>query len=119
MMVITGRTTGRERTMADTTLQQLHREGQSPWYDNIRRSLVSSGELQRLIDLGISGMTTNPTYFEKAIGHSDEYDEQFRQLVAEGKDTPEIYQALVVEDIRNCAGVLRPIYEASNAADGY
>jgi len=105
--------------MTKTTLQQLHDFGQSPWYDNIRRSLLTSGELQKLIDQGIRGMTTNPTYFEKAIGHSDEYDEQFRALVAEGKDTPAIYEALVVDDIRNCADVLRPIYDASNGADGY
>src|SRR5215469_3588093 len=98
--------------MAKTTLQQLLELGQSPWYDNIRRSLITTGELQRLIDLGIRGMTTNPTYFEKAIGHSDEYDEQLRALVAAGNDTPAIYEALVVQDIRNCADIPRPIYDS-------
>ncbi len=106
--------------MAKTTLQRLyHEQGQSPWIDNITRSMISSGELQQLIDDGIRGLTSNPTIFEKAISSSDDYEAALRELVAGGAGSTEIYEALVVEDIRNAADVLRPLYESSNGGDGF
>ncbi|MEA2687817.1 MAG: transaldolase / glucose-6-phosphate isomerase, partial [Candidatus Eremiobacteraeota bacterium] len=64
-------------------LRELADVGQSIWLDNIRRSMFASGELQRLIDLGLRGMTSNPTIFEKATGSGSDYDEQLRTLVDE------------------------------------
>ncbi|MBV8198913.1 MAG: transaldolase, partial [Candidatus Eremiobacteraeota bacterium] len=62
-------------------LQQLLEAGQSVWLDNLRRSMFASGELKRLIDLGLRGMTSNPTIFEKAIGSGNDYDAQLRELI--------------------------------------
>lgn len=106
--------------MAKTTLQRLYDEqGQSPWIDNITRTMISSGELQQLVDDGIRGLTSNPTIFEKAISSSDDYESALRELVAGGASSSEIYEELVVEDIRNAADVLRPLYESSNGGDGF
>ena len=69
------------------TVQQAQQIGQSMWYDNIRRGLLTSGEMQRLIDLGITGLTSNPTIFEKAIAGSTDYDEAMRALARAGSGT--------------------------------
>ena len=87
--------------MAKTKLQQLAELGQSPWLDNIRRSLITSGGLQELIDRGIVGVTANPTIFEKAISGSTDYDDAIEQLVKEGKSSADIYKILIIEDISN------------------
>jgi transaldolase len=100
-------------------LQEVQRLGQSIWYDSIRRGLIRSGELQRLIDLGVSGLTSNPTIFEKAIAGSADYDEALLDLARSGKSTEEIYEALVMEDIRAVADLLRPIYDRTDGADGF
>ncbi len=106
--------------MATSKLRQLYDEqGQSPWIDFITRDLVRSGDLQKLIDEGIRGLTSNPTIFEKAISSGEEYEDPMRELVARGAGSSEIYDALVVEDIRSAADVLRPLYENTNGADGY
>jgi transaldolase/glucose-6-phosphate isomerase len=99
-------------------LVALQREGQSVWYDNIRRSLISSGELQRLVDEdGVLGVTSNPAIFEKAIGGGNEYDEQIKLLL---RRTPsEIFEQLAVEDIRHAADVLARVYKATKRRDGY
>ena len=101
------------------TLQQLLEHGQSPWIDNITRGMLTGGELQRLIDLGIVGLTSNPTIFQKAIGAGSDYDDALRQLVKEGKSIDEIYDALVLGDIRNAADILQQVYDRSNGADGF
>ncbi|HWE64661.1 MAG TPA: transaldolase [Chloroflexota bacterium] len=101
------------------TLQQLLEHGQSPWIDNITRGMLTGGELQRLIDLGIVGLTSNPTIFQKAIGSGTDYDEALQQLVREGKDIDAIYDALVLDDIRNAARILRPVYDRMNGNDGF
>jgi transaldolase len=101
------------------TLQQLLEHGQSPWIDNITRGMLSGGELQRLIDLGIVGLTSNPTIFQKAIGSGADYDEALQQLVREGKDVDAIYDALVLDDIRSAARILRPVYDRANGSDGF
>jgi transaldolase len=100
-------------------IQQLGRLGQSVWYDNIRRGLIESGELQRLIDLGVTGLTSNPTIFQKAIAESSDYDEALEALAASGSSVDQIYEALTVDDIRAAADLLRSAYDDSAAADGY
>jgi transaldolase len=100
-------------------LQQLLDEGQSPWIDNITRNMLTSGTLQSLIDQGIVGLTSNPTIFQKAIGGSQDYDDALRELVRQGKSAADIYDALVLDDIRNAAGTLRSIYDRTNGRDGY
>ena len=101
------------------SMQQVRGLGQSLWYDNIRRGLLTSGELARLIELGISGVTSNPTIFEKAIAGSTDYDEALTALAQEGKEVREIYETLAIEDIQTAADLLRPIYEETSGADGY
>ncbi len=101
-------------------LQQLQQLGQSVWYDNIDRTQLVSGEFKRLLDEdGILGVTANPTIFEKSISHGHAYDEQITQLISQGKSTNEIYEAVVIQDIRTVADLLRPIYERTDGKDGY
>ncbi len=107
--------------MAKSRLHAVYDLGQSVWYDNIRRGLITSGELKRLIDEdAVVGVTSNPTIFEKAIAGSSDYDEALRTLVSQGVREPrQIFDALSVEDIRNGADVLRSTYERTNRHDGY
>ena len=100
-------------------VQDVQRLGQSIWYDNIRRGLLDSGELKRLIEMGVTGLTSNPTIFEKAIAGSTDYDEALTELARSDKSVDESYEALVIEDIRNTADLLRPIYERTGGVDGY
>jgi transaldolase len=102
------------------SLQQIKTQGQSVWYDNIDRAQLVSGEFKRLLaEDGIVGVTANPTIFEKSISNGHAYDEQITQLIREGKNTNEIYEALVIQDIRTVADLLRPIYDRTNGLDGY
>ena len=74
--------------------------GQSLWLDNIQRKELADGTLQRMIDEdGISGITSNPSIFMNAVSKSSDYDDQIKQLLAQGKSTAEIYQDITVEDI--------------------
>src|SRR5579884_569821 len=99
-------------------LVELQREGQSVWYDNIRRGLISSGELKRLIEEdGILGVTSNPAIFEKAIGGGNEYDAQIKSLLRERPS--DIFERLAVQDIRDAADVLAPVYRSTSKRDGY
>ena len=101
-------------------LAQLQTQGQSPWYDNIDRSQLDAGDFQRMLNEdGIVGVTANPTIFEKSISTGHAYDEQISQLISAGKSTNEIYEAVVIQDIRTVADLLRPIYDRTNGADGY
>jgi transaldolase len=98
------------------TLGQL---GQSPWYDYITRELLRSGRLAKLIaEDGLRGMTSNPTIFEKAISGSEDYDEDIRRLIAEGRQTTEIFDALSVADVRAACDSFRPTYDALEGRDG-
>ena len=101
------------------TLHQLHDYGQSPWIDFISRELLISGQLQHLIEEGIVGETSNPTIFQQAIGTGEDYDEQLRQLAQAGKSVSDIYDSLVLGDIRAAATILHPIYEQTHGRDGY
>jgi len=102
-----------------TKLNELANLGQALWLDYIRRSLMTSGDLQALIDAGLRGMTSNPTIFEKSIAGSTDYDADLRRLVDEGRTVTEIYEALVLDDIRRAADLLRPVYDRTAGLDGY
>jgi len=93
--------------------------GQSVWYDYIRRSFLTSGELETLIGQGVRGVTSNPAIFEKAIAGSTDYDKDLQRLVAEGKSVDEIYEALAFEDIARAADLLKPVYRATSGMDGF
>ena len=103
-------------------LEQLLQCGQSVWLDSISRDLIKSGQLQRLVTGDkLHGLTSNPTIFEQAIGHSDAYDNALRQLLrANEKQTEKtLFEALAIEDIRMAADVLRPVYDETHGGDGY
>jgi transaldolase / glucose-6-phosphate isomerase len=101
-------------------LQALTAAGTSVWLDQIRRSLIEGGELQRLIDeMSLRGVTSNPAIFEKAILGSDDYDDELRALAEEGKSAKEIYDAIAITDVQLAADVLRPIYDELRGYDGY
>jgi transaldolase len=100
-------------------IKELKRIGQSLWLDNIRRQLITSGELSRLRDEGISGVTSNPTIFEKAVSGSTDYDEAMVQLVRAGCKPEQILWELMVEDVSAAADVFRPIYDRTKGHDGY
>lgn len=103
-----------------TTAQRASSEfGQSIWYDNVQRGLLSSGEFKSLIARGVRGCTSNPTIFDKAIGGSKDYDAAIQKLVASNSSVDDIYHALVIEDIQAAADALAPIYEESKWTDGY
>ena len=102
-----------------TKLHEIAGMGQSIWYDNIRRALLDSGEMESLIDQGVTGVTSNPSIFEKAIAGSTDYDEALSRLVEEGKSVEEIYESLAIEDIQRTADLLSPIYERTEGLDGY
>jgi transaldolase len=100
-------------------LRALRDAGQSAWLDYIHRGILNSGEFRGMVQAGISGVTSNPTIFEKAITGSHDYDDQLSRLVADGKSTTEIYEAVVTEDIRAAADTLRPVFDATGGADGF
>ena len=102
-----------------SNLEQLSKLGQAVWFDYIRRSFITSGELQKLVDQGVRGVTSNPAIFEKAIAGSADYDQDLNILVEAGKSVEEIYETLTLEDIRRAADILRPVYDQSNGEDGY
>jgi transaldolase len=94
--------------------------GQSLWYDNISRGLIASGAIKKLVDDGvITGITTNPTIFQKAIEAGAEYDDAIRDLVAKGKDVAAVYDRLSIDDVAAAADVLKPVWERTQGKDGY
>jgi len=106
--------------MKKNPLAALREAGQSPWLDYIHRGLIVSGELARMIrEDGISGVTSNPTIFEKAVSSGTDYDAQVAELAREGVSAETAYQRIVVDDIRAAADVLRPVYDATKGEDGY
>ncbi|HKR02439.1 MAG TPA: bifunctional transaldolase/phosoglucose isomerase, partial [Pyrinomonadaceae bacterium] len=101
-------------------LVEVMKVGQSIWYDNIRRAMLETGDLSRKVEEDdLRGVTSNPTIFEKAITGSTDYDQQMRSLVERGAQVSDIYEALVLDDIRSAAGILRPVYDRTDALDGY
>src|SRR3954447_18906704 len=109
-----------------STLQVNHRlvaitaAGTSIWLDEIRRGLIESGELRRLIEEdSLRGVTSNPTIFNRAILGSEDYDDQLVDLALHGRLTRQIYQELVIADIQGACDVLREVYDATDRYDGY
>ncbi len=102
-------------------LRSLQEYGQSVWLDFLSRDLLRSGELNRLIaEDGLRGMTSNPSIFEKAIGHGDDYDAQIAELEAAGDlDPGTLFEQLAITDIQHAADALRPVYEQTQRRDGY
>src|SRR4051812_20730286 len=101
-------------------LKQLESLGQSVWLDMIQRSMLTSGELKKLIeDAGLGGLTSNPTIFEKAIGHSPDYDEQIGSVAKGGATRDAVYDAVVIKDIAAAADLFRPAYDRTQGADGF
>ena len=102
-------------------LHELSAAGQSPWLDFVRRTLITSGELQRLIDDGITGVTSNPSIFGKAIGGSTDYDEEITRIATGGHDHDalQVFEDLAIVDIQMAADVLRPLHDAAGGGDGF
>jgi transaldolase len=101
-------------------IEALLRHGQSVWLDTISRAMVTSGELRQLAwNDRVVGVTSNPTIFEKAMGHGPEYEAPARRLAEQGKSAEEIYWELAIEDIQGAADVLRATYELTDGCDGY
>ena len=105
--------------MAKTNLQRLFDLGQSPWLDNITRGLITSGDLQALIDKGIVGVTANPTIFEKALAGSADYDTSISELFRQNKVGQRHLHVLLIEDITAAADLFRPVYDDTDGVDGY
>ena len=104
---------------AANPIKELQALGQSLWYDNIRRQLITSGELARLRDEGIMGVTSNPTIFEKAVSGSTDYDEALVRLVRAKRKPGDILWDLMVEDIQAAADVFRPVFDRTKGKDGF
>ena len=106
---------------AANPLKALSALGQSVWLDYIRRDLMTTGELKRLVDEdGLAGLTSNPSIFEKAIAGSPDYAPTLRELKAKpGLSAMDIYEAVAIQDIRAAADALRPVYDKTKRRDGY
>lgn len=106
--------------MADSPLHKLAARGQSVWIDLLSRDFVHSGELQRMVDEdAVTGLTSNPSIFQKAISSGPDYDEQITELLATEDDPTKIFFKLAIADVRDACDVLRPIWERTNGQDGY
>ena len=107
-------------TREQNPLVELQKYGQSVWLDYIRRNLITSGDLQKLIDQdGLRGITSNPSIFEKAIAGSTDYADFLAQLHAQGLSTGDIYERIAIRDIQDAADLLLPVYKSTNRRDGY
>ena len=105
---------------ATSTLAALQALGTSVWLDDISRQMLLAGELTRLIEEdGLRGMTSNPSIFQKAISQGKEYDDDVQMMVGEGDGVDAIYQALTVADIQAALDAFRPVYDETQAYDGY
>jgi len=106
--------------MSSNPLHELEQCGQSVWLDSISRELLRSGTFARLIDQdGISGVTANPSIFEKAIVGTHDYDADIRELAGKGRSPIQVYEQLAVEDVGAAADLLRPVYDRCNGCDGF
>jgi transaldolase len=100
--------------------QKLQNIGQSLWLDNITRALLSSGTLTKYIDeLSVTGLTSNPTIFDQAIGKSSDYDDAVRTKVKEGKSGEELFFELAIEDLQHAADLFKPIFDRTDGVDGF
>ena len=105
----------------ENPLVAVRKFGQSIWYDNIRRSLITSGDLKAMVDRdGLLGMTSNPAIFEKALTGSADYDQPMRALVEQGVGSAlDVYERLAIQDIQLAADVLSDVYQKTDSKDGY
>jgi len=103
----------------NTYVEQINHLGQSIWYDNLSLDVLRSGELKRLLDLGVSGLTSNPTIFKKAIADTSHYDEKIAELAGRGDNAEQICETLMVDDVGTAADLLLDTYNKTNGADGY
>jgi transaldolase len=101
-------------------LREIEALGQSIWIDNLNRDLLDEGTMRRLVEEdGISGVTSNPTIFEKGMGSSDRYDDAFREVAERTDDPQEVFERLALDDVRDAADLLRPVFERTGGQDGY
>lgn len=106
--------------MVSDPLLKVRESGQSIWMDNLSRQLIQSGELKQLVEEGkITGLTSNPAIFQKAISSSDLYDADIEAGIRAGRSPEEIYESLVLDDIRHACDIFRPIFDATDGLDGY
>ncbi len=106
--------------MAKSRLHELTEHGQSVWFDTLSRDLVHTGRLKEMMEEdAVTGVTSNPTIFQKALSSGDSYDEDLKKLLAETDDPDEIFFSLALQDIRDACDVLKPAYDSSNGVDGY
>jgi transaldolase len=106
--------------MAKSRLHELAARGQSIWFDTLSRDLVHTGELKKMMNRdAVTGVTSNPTIFQKALSSGTAYDEDLKKLVGEFDDPEQIFFSLALQDIRDACDVLKPAYDASNGVDGY
>ena len=102
------------------TTSALRRIGQSIWLDNITRALLDSGTLARYqANLGVTGLTSNPTIYDRAIGGSGDYDAQIAAGAAAGESAEEIFFGLALDDLTRAADLFRPVYDATDGGDGF
>ena len=101
-----------------TVIQKTFNLGQSIWLDYIDRSMIAGG-LQKWIDNGVVGVTTNPSIFENAIAKTSDYDEEIKSLSKAGKSSAEIYEALTVQEVAAAADILKPVYDKTKGKDGF
>lgn len=101
-------------------LQQLHQAGTAIWLDFLRRGLISGGELARMVDRwDLTGVTSNPSIFKKAIGGSTDYDQAITEISQEERDPVDVFYELALQDIQDAADVFAPVYEKTNGQDGF
>jgi len=101
-----------------TKLEELNQQGLSVWLDDLSRELTGSGELQRLVDLGVLGVTSNPTIFASALAKGDAYTDQVKDLLAAGADTEEAVFQITTEDVRRACDILKPVHDRTDGLDG-
>jgi transaldolase len=109
----------KEETSAMNRISELQKIGQSIWLDYIERSMVHSGELRRLVEEGLTGVTSNPTIFQQAISKSSAYRADLQRMLISERTTKAIFEELAIADIQAAADVLRPVYEGAQSRDGY
>src|SRR4051812_16569806 len=106
--------------MAHPRVEELTKQGQSIWQDDIARSMLISGKLATTIgDVGIRGLTSNPTIFEKAISSGSDYDAQIAECISNGMDASATFEALEVKDLQDACDLFRPLYDATDGRDGF
>jgi len=105
--------------VSSAPIHSLNQRGQSIWLDNLSKSLLDSGEFQRLVDVGVSGLTSNPSIFKKSIAESADYNTRISELGSNDANAESICEELFIDDVGRAADLLLPVYERTEGADGY